>query len=280
MTESKDRSRVPGRTLLPYVSRTLFARDLAYIGCVASENRSAEDVEVFIDSVMLSNGADSDEWEDHRIDWRKQHEIWSHANGLIEGASPTRQDLAAAVMQLQRAVELRDNTLNALYNFTKMPNKTAKAPYPIMADLGIIRPTMKNQLRELRNRLVHEVEEPPLGRDECELLSDTAWYYLKATDRLAHQCISVLVFQYGTDADKSYSYLKVTFNRNDWSARIHGTVSPKFLLDRPSTDCLAVRLTHSTIESYGGHLKFAGEITGFRMALDRLIQMFFDESAL
>jgi hypothetical protein len=183
-------------------------------------------------------------------------------------------------MQLQRAIELRDKMLNALYNFTKIPNRTAKAPYPIMADLGIIRPTMKNQLRELRNRLVHEVEEPPLCRDECELLSDTAWYYLKATDRLAHQCVHVLAFQYGTDANKSYSYLKVTFNRNDWSARIEGTVSPAFLLDKPSTDCLAVRLTHSTIERYGGQLKFAGEITGFRIALDRLIQMFFDESAL
>jgi hypothetical protein len=49
-----------------------------------------------------------------------------------------------------------------------------------MAELGIIRPTMKNHLRELRNRLVHEAEEPPLCRNECELLSDTAWYYLKA----------------------------------------------------------------------------------------------------
>src|ERR1039457_2673786 len=129
----------------------------AYIGCMANENRSAEDAAVFIDPIMLSNGADGEEWEDHRIDWRKQHEIWSHANGIIAGASPSRQDLAVAVMQLQRAIELRSTMLNALYNFTELPNRTAKAPYPIMADLGIIRPTMKNQLRELRNRLVHEV---------------------------------------------------------------------------------------------------------------------------
>jgi len=148
-----------------------------------------------------------------------------------------------------------------------------------MADLGVIRPTMKIHLRDLRNRLVHEVEEPPLSRDECELLSDTTWYYLKATDRLAQQCVHVLGFQYGTDANKNYSYLKVTFNRNDWSGRIEGTVSPEFLLDKPSSDCLAVRPTHSRIESYGGQLKFDGEITGFRIALNRLVQMFFDASA-
>jgi hypothetical protein len=165
------------------------------------------------------------------------------------------------------------------YNFTEIPNRAAKVPYSIMADLGVIRPTMKIHLRDLRNRLVHEVEEPPLSRDECELLSDTTWYYLKATDRLAQQCVHVLGFQYGTDANKNYSYLKVTFNRNDWSGRIEGTVSPEFLLDKPSSDCLAVRPTHSRIESYGGQLKFDGEITGFRIALNRLVQMFFDASA-
>ena len=94
--------------------RSQFAGWSAYIGGVAKENISANGAEIFIDPVMLSNGADREEWEDHRVDWRKQHEIWSHANGIIAGSSPSRQDLAVAVMQFQRAVELRDKMLNAL----------------------------------------------------------------------------------------------------------------------------------------------------------------------
>jgi hypothetical protein len=235
--------------------------------------------EIFIDAMVLSAGADGPEMTDHRVDWRKQHEIWNHANGIIASPSPSQQDLAGAVNQLQRAVELRDRTLDKLYNFTKIPNRTERTPYPIMSDLGIIRPTLKIQLRELRNQLAHEIEEPSLRREECELLSDTAWYYLKATDRLAQQCVHVLGIRYGTD-DRNYSYFSVTFDRNTWSARIDGDVAPEFLLDEASSDCLSIRLSRSEIQRYNGHLKFAGEMTGSRIALDRLIQSFFDQSAL
>ena len=246
------------------------------------KNTLAAGAEIFIDSIVLSAGIDGAESEtiDHRADWKKQHEIWSHANGTLASPSPSQQDLAAAVIQLQGAVELRDRLLDNLYNFTKIPNKTAKAPYPIMADLGIIRPTLKIQLRELRNRLAYEIEEPPLRREECEWLSDTAWYYLKATDRLAQQCVHVLGIEYGTDKE-NHSFFSVTFNRNAWSAWIEGNVAPGFLLDKASADCLSVRLSRSEIQGYNNcHLKFCGEVTGSRPAVDRLIRCFFDESAL
>jgi hypothetical protein len=239
----------------------------------------AAGAEIFIDPIVLSAGANGAAMIDHQVDWRKQHEIWSHANGIIASPSPSQQDLAAAVIQLQRAVELRDGTLDKLYNFTKIPNKSSKVPYPIMADLGIIRPTLKIQLRKLRNRLAHEIEEPSLRMEECELLSDTAWHYLKATDRLAQQCVQLLGIEYETN-DKNYSHFDVTFNRNTWSARIEGNVSPEFLLDKASPDCLSIRLSSSKIQGCDGHLKFLGNVTGSIIAMDILIRSFFDVSAL
>ncbi len=239
----------------------------------------AEGDEIFIDPVVLTREPDGPEMTDHRVDWKKQYEIWNHANGIISSPCPSQQDLVVAIIQLQRAVELRDKMLDELYSFTKIPNKTAKAPYPIMEDLGIIRPTMKVRLRELRNRLAHDTEEPPLERDACELLSDTAWYYLKATDRLTQQCVSVLDFNYWMEKT-SVSMFSVRFDRTTWNAQVEGSVSPKLLVGKESADCLSIRLRWSRIEAYNQDLKFRGDLTGSKTALDKLTRYFFDESVL
>jgi hypothetical protein len=235
--------------------------------------------EILIDPIVLTGTVDSPETTYHLVAWRKQYEIWNHANGIISGPLPSQQDLAAAVIQLQRAVELRDKLLDQLYNFTKLPCVTAKAPYPIMSDLGIIRPTMKIQLRELRNKLAHETVELTLQQKECELLSDTAWYYLKATDRLTQQCAEILGVSYWSGGKTSGTY-QITFDRVTWEAGISGDMSPDLLFEKESVGCMCVRVKSARIENYDGRLRFTGKLTGSTVALKRLIQSFFDESVL
>lgn len=232
-----------------------------------------------IDPIVLTGTVDSPETTYHKIAWRKQYEIWNHANGIISGPLPSQQDLAAAVIQLQRAIELRDKLLDQLYNFTKLPYVTAKAPYPIMSDLGLIRPTMKIQLRELRNKLAHETDEPMLRQKECELLSDTAWYYLKATDRLTQQCAEILGVNYWLP-DKTSGRYEIAFDRATWEAGITGDMSPDLISEKESVGCLCVRVNEARIENYDGHLRFTGKLTGSTVALKSLIQSFFDESVL
>jgi hypothetical protein len=233
--------------------------------------------EIYIDPVVLSDGADSPEMKDHPPDWRKQYEIWSHGNSIISSPSPSQQDLASAIVQLQRAVEFRDKLLNRLYAFENIPNRAKRNKYEVMADLGIIRPALKTHLRELRNSLMHETEEAPFGRQECERLSDIAWYYLKATDRLAQQCVEELGVHYWVEKEHN-NHLSIVFNRSTWDAAIKGEIYPELRLEKQSPNCLSVRLDWAEVVRYRQSLKFRGVITGSPVFVDQLIQLFFEQS--
>ena len=149
--------------------------------------------------------------------------------------------LQVAVVQLQRAVEQRDTILQQLYCFTDIPYFPKAKQYLVMADLGIIRPTLKKHLRELRNVIMHEVGDISLDKDQCEFLSDTAWYYLKATDRLAQQCVSELHSTYRAADDPHYTIITMTFRPGSWTVKITGNIPDNLLLANKSSDCLSVR---------------------------------------
>jgi hypothetical protein len=233
--------------------------------------------DIYISACILSSGAEGHSWRYHRLGWKNQHAIWEHGNKLISQPSPTQQDLEAAVMQFQRAVEHRDKLLDQIYGFESIPGKRSDTKYAIMADLGIIRPTLKIRLREIRNSLIHQPQESALTASECDLLSDTVWYYLKVTDRITQQCSDELWLDHRNTSDKSAS-LEVVFQTVRWSAHVKGDVHPEMLLEKPSKDCLSVRLKQCEAVRYNGHLKFYGETTGSDSAMYRLIQMFFNES--
>jgi len=236
--------------------------------------------QAFIESALFNHGLESTEYRTHNVPWKKQYEIWRHGDGLISG-SQSQQDPQVAVIQLQRAVEQRDTILQALYRFTDIPYFPRCSQYVIMADLGIIRPALKKPLRALRNVIVHEVGDIAVDKSHCEYLFDTAWYYLKATDRLAQQCASDLHVTCGED-DPHWTHLKMTFKPNSWTVNIVGDIPDRHLLSSKSPDCLSVKIATSHFEVYRGvsHFKFSGEITGSETLFRNLVQAFFEESVL
>ena len=181
--------------------------------------------QLHLDPIVYSRGGEGIVFKVHSSDWKRQHEIWEHGNSLISKLSPSQQDLESAVMQLQRAVELRDELLDKLYGFQDIPGRRSAKKYAIMADLEIIRPTLKVALRDLRNKLVHEPTVCSLiSRDECELLSDVAWYYLRVTDGLARRCAETIEFNCITEVEQR-SFMSVDFSTIPWSAYVRGYVS-------------------------------------------------------
>ena len=98
--------------------------------------------ELFIDASLLSGEVDADRM-DHEGDWQRQYEIWAHADRALSGASPSEQDIACALFQLNRAVDFRDKLLDAAYAFKKVPNRSGKNKHEIMESLGIIKTTSK-----------------------------------------------------------------------------------------------------------------------------------------
>jgi len=70
---------------------------------------------------FLSEGGWSNSWKCHRSSSKKQRGIWAHGNDLLLKTNPSQQDLAAALIQFQRAIELQDKLLDKLYGFEKSP---------------------------------------------------------------------------------------------------------------------------------------------------------------
>jgi hypothetical protein len=233
--------------------------------------------ELYIDVIVMSAGGECSTSGSHGVNWKLQHEIWAHGNQLLSKTDPSQQDLAAAIIQFQRAVELRDRLLDQIYRFEQIPGRASNNKYAIMADLGIIRPTLKVRLRDLRNSLIHEPSGVQISKNECELLSDTAWYYLKVTDRIIqHRPYDVEVDYSSPETGRSI--LTLTFETVPWSIKVSGSLSPSHLLRQPAPGCLVVLVDQSEFVKYSSNLKILGEATGTGSAVWSLVQIFFNES--
>jgi hypothetical protein len=129
--------------------------------------------------------------------------------------------------------------------------------------------------------IAHDVGDINVDKNQCECLSDTAWYYLKATDRLVQQSAADLQLTCGED-DPHWTHLKMTFKLASWRINIDGDIPDRHLLSRKSPACLTVKVARSHFESYRGvrHFKFSGEITGTDALYRTLVRAFFEESAL
>jgi hypothetical protein len=235
--------------------------------------------ELFIEATLLSHPLESEEYSMFNVPWKKQYDIWRHGDELIANATSPR-DFEVAIMQLQRAVEQRDTILEQSYQFKTCPwFGKGLSHYAIMAELGIIRPSLKDPLRQLRNRIAHEVNDVVLERKQCEHLSDTAWYYLKATDLITRQCAAKLTLHCGED-DPHYTLLTFEFTPRLWVVSITGNIPDRHLLSKRSPDALSVTAASARFENYRGvqHCKFRGSLTGPEALCQRILQTFFEEA--
>jgi len=235
--------------------------------------------ELHLTERFLSVGAWSNSWNYHRSSSKKQHEIWVHGNELLLKTNPSHEDLAAALIQFQRAIELRDKLLDRLYGFEKIPGRSKPGKYAIMSDLGIIRLTLKLRLRELRNKLMHDPDEIHITQDECTLLADAAWYYLRVTDRIAEQCSDEIHYDLGSSAD-GHSGLTVKVEPVSWKLDAAGFLAHDHILEKPEAGGLTLRVRGCEYQRYNNSLKLAGELIGPPSSLWFVIRNFFDESIL
>lgn len=235
--------------------------------------------EIYLTEQFLSEGGYSNSWKYHHSSSKKQREIWTHGNELLLRPNPSQQDLAAALIQFQRSVELRDKLLDRLYGFEKIPGKPNTGKYAIMSDLGIIRPTLKVRLRELRNKLMHDLDEIHITEEECTLLADTAWYYLRVTDRIAEQCSDEVGYDLGSSAT-GQSGLTIRVEPVSWKLGADGFLAHDHILEQPSDSGLVLRIKTSEYVRYNNSLKVTGELVGPPSSLWAVVQTFFDESIL
>jgi hypothetical protein len=237
--------------------------------------------EAFIDPIVFRDGIGSTERIDHRVPWEKQYQVWKHGDGLVSQAESPR-DLEVAVMQLHRAVEQRDTLLNELYDFQAIRHFGRAKYYGVMEELGLIRPSLKGQLRSLRNEIVHQFDDVPLDKQQCQYLGDVAWYYLKSTDRIAQQHITEAEINYSGQDDSRFTRITLRFTLRPFAIAVSGDIPAELLLATPIPDCLIVQPQQYSFEPYRGasHFNFIGHLIGSETCFKQVAKMFFEESAL
>lgn len=162
------------------------------------------------------------------------YQEWGHAEVRLDGPASTI-DRKDCLLALNRAVLHRINILNRRYHLKKIPGMDPKAGNTIiMHKLGLARGSVLDLLRNLRNRVEHDLSEPP-EQKECNLYLDAVWYFLRSTDRLVVEVASQIEVFHPETQDEPMS-IYVSFP--EWRIYIDGdlNLSPASFVDTSSHD--------------------------------------------
>jgi len=117
--------------------------------------------------VRGSGGTDYDESSARQ----RSYQSWAHADHLIQ-IHDDEHYLSDAMVTLHRVVDQRVRRLNELYRFRKIPIRDKPAElWELLNYLGIIRPRMFAQLKEVRRGIEHFAKAPP-PQERCAELSE------------------------------------------------------------------------------------------------------------
>jgi hypothetical protein len=206
---------------------------------------------------------------------RRSYQTWVHADHLIQ-AHDDEHYLSDAIVALHRVVDYRVRRLNELYKFRRIPINDKPADlWELLNYLGIIRPRMFAQLKELRRGIEHFGKGPP-PQDRCAELSEFVWYFLQCTDRL----VRAVTDEFGLAVfDMSEHHFGAQGGpMKDWCFDVHGRFPPEFICASQEHGWLEVKNTRARTldDDFGSIYIFQGTIAGPSEGMDRLIRLYFD----
>lgn len=122
------------------------------------------------------------------------YEIHQHACDRL-ASNRNDFDRSDAIMALRRVVGGRVKALMETYSLRDLPiGVKPKYDLELLESFGIIRPFMLRRLIDIRNIVEHQDSSPP-PIDDCLMLADLVWYFLRSTDGLARMQVPFLVFR-------------------------------------------------------------------------------------
>lgn len=200
----------------------------------------------------------------------RSYEIWDYADALVRTPRGP-EDYASAIINFKRAIEFRDQILDSIYNFESIPGAVVikrelknkhDAKHDIMSALGLMRPTMKESLRKLRNGLIHDASCAVPDTEVCQRLSDFTWYYLRSTDFIAAQPVEKIIFSQEQPPYNCYPvvHLELYIHRSPWSLEIDATLSNDLISPHERHDFVRVRV--ELTECDGDNTRVKGTICG------------------
>ncbi|NDK30903.1 hypothetical protein [Nesterenkonia haasae] len=155
----------------------------------------------------------------------RAYSLWNFAAKLNE-QSVDDVVRGTVVQKLWNAVDQRIRALHEIYNLNiakSLLGRAKMSTLDVLHDLGVIRPLILKNLKDVRNRVEHQDQGAPNAL-ECNNLIDSVWYFLRSTDQLATQKLNTYTLTSAITvhgiADQEES---VSIDVSDgWAMRLHG----------------------------------------------------------
>jgi hypothetical protein len=225
--------------------------------------------------------------------WHRAYEMLRHVDRRLSG-QPDEFARTDAVATLKRAVDHRIRVLDEKYGLRGLPvREKPEKILDLLEWVGLIRPAMFRKLIELRNAVEHE-DHPPSDAENCRVLADFAWFFMKATDRYVQLVVERFVLKEDHSSPSARHWIQVAVEPpRNWAPHIDGWLPPSLISDVPIDGWLqanlqhketwadvsarmtcATRLTHSPNRTTDD-IRFVGEVRGPAHALHLLYRQYF-----
>lgn len=205
---------------------------------------------IYISNDILSWDAFKESAVSSQEDWKLSYRYLHHAESLLMDPQ-NEPSLSDAIINLNKAVNHRINTLNNTYKFKKIPDKNKpKGLLDLLSFYGIVKPTMLNKLYTLRNDIEHQFKPPP-NVSRCAEFVDFVWYFLKSTDAIAREIVDTFLLEpEGSDGtiEKEFAEISV-YTDEGWEAFISGMVPANLIADN-FDDAIEINYSKEALNKY------------------------------
>jgi hypothetical protein len=158
---------------------------------------------------------------------------WDHGHLRLNsspGQPDLEQDRIDAIAALWRAVERRQQLFDEVYAIKGLLGMTRREKVHLshLEQLGIIRGSVLDDIRRLRNAIEHRSEVAP-DRQQCLLYQDATWYFLRSTEVYARRVPDIFELIRRADLG-NLERVEIEMGPPSWSAKITSELlSPEFV---------------------------------------------------
>lgn len=196
-----------------------------------------------------------DEWDEtgysaSATDRNAAERPYLHWNLAVELLTPGAGDIhrGTAIQKLWNAIESRVRMLHGEYHMAALkhvlgwPKKTDMLE--VLNRLGLARPLILRQLKEIRNSVEHQDSGVP-SQEDCLGYIDSVWYFLRSTDIFASR--RIISFERSAASLASSSpgrthFIEFSFQEGDWTPRVRGRFPSSAISTRPRPGALELVL--------------------------------------
>jgi hypothetical protein len=211
----------------------------------------------------------------------RAYKLWKFAADLND-RSIDDVGRGTVVQKLWNAVDHRIRSLHEVYRLSVVKSllglPKATASLDTLHHLGVVRPLILKNLKDVRNRVEHQDRSAP-DAIECSNLVDSVWYFLRSTDYLVVQKLSTYTLQSGRavqgQPDRE-EFVSVRVSA-DWSMSMYGWFREEDITaDATASEFSIMMKLDRQPERLGtGDVFLSGSVTRASTGFQRLVRDYF-----